>query len=823
VTASGQPPAPTARADAIDRWFARIFVAIAGLSWAGLLLAEVGAFRLGPLALLGGGVVAVGLVVIEAALRRDSRKRTSTASAFVVIALVAVAMAVVLPPGDPIVAGADESVYLHLASGIRRSGAILSSDPLLEETPQDDWPRLFSRDRYWPQRLNRFDGGVQIADSGPILQPGFFHLLPVAIAGVETLVGDRAGAYVPPVFAVLGMVALFLLARRLISAAAAVGAAGLVAISLAEAWCGRQPLSELPTQYFVMSGLLFFTWWHAERSVAAALLSGVAFGLAAFTRLDVLMLVTPMLILVLAVCWWDRLASRAAPSDERRALGRGLTALTITVVVVTGHALVHAATIAQPYTLRIGRHFLRDRTLPAFVVAAAALAAFAAIAALGHRRRWKVAALSRYLGPAIALVTIAIVLRHPQRLLESPLIYLLTGPGLALAAVGLVTWSWRDDASSWLVLLLAAASAVAYLDMPRDLPEMPSVFRRTLPVLFPLAALLLGALLVPPDARRWRRIAGAVAFLALGVAGARHITSIIGRPIPVGGRAALMEIARDVPASALLIVDGGFPSHAALALDFSLGRTAISGDFVFREDAPDRRAALSRLIAHIGATSRDVFFLGSASPSTLPTALPAGWTPFPVTTTRLEYEALERRRTGWPSEVQKVEQPVTLYRLVPPQGRIALPMRVDIGGPDLQLSQGGWYPAEAMLGTGGRWTGPSATARLPAAACPSDRRLVLQIRAATLRPAGLIQPRVRLSLNDTPIGELGPADSAFRVYALGLPLAAVSQVCTAPSTLGIETGTFVPARDAGSPDRRELGLAVDWVELTPDAGRNLRE
>ena len=821
MTASGQPPVPTARADAIDRWFARIFVAIAGLSWAGLLLAEVGAFRFGPLILLGGGCVAVGLAVIEAALRRDTKKRTSTASALAVIALAGLATAVVLPPGDPIVAGADESVYLHLASGIRRNGAILSSDRLLEETPRDDWPRLFSRDRHWPQRLNRFEGGVQIADSGTILQPGFFHLLPVAIAGVETLVGERAGAYVPPAFAVLGMVALFLLARRLTSAAAAAGAAGLVAISLAQAWCGRQPLSELPAQYFVISGLLFFTWWHADRSVAAALLSGVAFGLAAFTRLDVLMLVTPMLGLVLAVCWWDRLASRA-PTDERRAYGRGLTALTITVAVVTGHALVHAATIAQPYTLRIGRHFLRDRTLPAFVVAAAALAAFAAIAALGHRRRWRVAALSRYLGPAIALVTIAIVLRQPQRLLESPLIYLLTGPGLALAAVGLVAWSWRGDAPSWLVLLLAAASAVAYLDMPRDLPEMPSVFRRTLPVLFPLAALLVAAVLVPPAARRWRRILGILVLLALGVAGARHVTPIIGRPIPAGARAALTEIAGDVPASALVIVDRGFPSHAALALDFSLGRTALSGEFVFREDAADRRAALSRLITH-AAASREVFFLGNASLSTFPQALPAGWTPFPVKTTRMEYAALERRRTGWPSEVQKVEQLVTVYRLVSPQGRIALPMRLDIGGTDLQLSPDGWYPAEAMLDISGRWTGPSATARLPAVACPSDGRLVLHIRAATLRPAGLMQPRVRLSVNDVQIGELVPADSAFRVYALGLPLAAVTQVCAAPSTLGIETATFVPARDAGSPDRRELGLAVDWVEMTPDAGRNLRE
>ena len=91
MTASGQLPFPTARADAIDRWFARIFVAIAGLSWAGLLLAEAGAFRFGPLILLGGGIVAVGLVVIERALRRDTRNGTSTASALAVIALAGVA------------------------------------------------------------------------------------------------------------------------------------------------------------------------------------------------------------------------------------------------------------------------------------------------------------------------------------------------------------------------------------------------------------------------------------------------------------------------------------------------------------------------------------------------------------------------------------------------------------------------------------------------------------------------------------------------------------------------------------------------------------
>ena len=76
-------------------------------------------------------------------------------------------------------------------------------------------------------------------------------------------------------------------------------------------------------------------------------------------------------------------------------------------------------------------------------------------------------------------------------------------------------------------------------------------------------------------------------------------------------------------------------------------------------------------------------------------------------------------------------------------------------------------------------------------------------------------------MNDVQIGELAPADSAFRVYALGLPLAAVTQVCTAPSTSRHRdrAPSCRPAMRA-VPIARELGLAVDWVEVAPDAGRN---
>ena len=158
--------------------------------------------------------------------------------------------------------------------------------------------------------------------------------------------------------------------------------------------------------------------------------------------------------------------------------------------------------------------------------------------------------MSRYLGLAIVVVTTVIVLRQPQHLIESPLAYLLTGPGLALAAIGLVRWSQREDLSAWLVLLLATTSALAYLDMPRDLPEMPGVFRRTLPVLLPLAALLVADTLVPRGATRRRAIAGSLLLFALIVAGARHVVPVLGRELPSGSREAVAAIVGELPASA---------------------------------------------------------------------------------------------------------------------------------------------------------------------------------------------------------------------------------------------------------------------------------
>jgi hypothetical protein len=160
---------PAKAADAIERVFVRMFAAMAAVSWIGMVLAELGWFRPIPLAALAVLGMVVGGLSLERALRQQASRPLRPGDLLCVLALAAVAGAVVLPPGDPVVGGADESVYLSIASSLRHHGALMTPHTphtLLAEMLPEDWPRLFSRDRFWPQRLNRFDGGGLRRSSG---------------------------------------------------------------------------------------------------------------------------------------------------------------------------------------------------------------------------------------------------------------------------------------------------------------------------------------------------------------------------------------------------------------------------------------------------------------------------------------------------------------------------------------------------------------------------------------------------------------------------------------------------------------------------------
>jgi hypothetical protein len=87
------------------------------------------------------------------------------------------------------------------------------------------------------------------------------------------------------------------------------------------------------------------------------------------------------------------------------------------------------------------------------------------------------------------------------------------------------------------------------------------------------------------------------------------------------------------------------------------------------------------------------------------------------------------------------------------------------------------------------------------------------IRFASIRPATLAQPLVTVSIERQEVLRIAPQDSGFRVYLFRLPDRLQHDLCGTPATLTISADSFVPRRDAGLRDERELGIAVAWLEI----------
>jgi len=89
------------------------------------------------------------------------------------------------------------------------------------------------------------------------------------------------------------------------------------------------------------------------------------------------------------------------------------------------------------------------------------------------------------------------------------------------------------------------------------------------------------------------------------------------------------------------------------------------------------------------------------------------------------------------------------------------------------------------------------------------------IRFASIRPSTVAQPLVTVSIERQEVLRMSPQDSGFHVYLFGLPDRLTHDLCGSPATVTISADSFVPRRDAGLRDERELGIAVTWLELGP--------
>ena len=784
----------------VERAFSLAFVLVAALAWSSFTLSEFGLFtRTRLLALVLPLTVAGAWLVLRTA--RPAAARGSAPAVAGLVAVLLTAAVFTARPADYLVNGSDASVYLNMASAVEARGGLRVPDPLLDSLSPEARQGVFDRDPLPPQLFDFFPGGIQVAGDGETLQPNFFHLLPAALAGFTALTGGGArGLYLLPIAGLLTVCGVWLLGFRVSSPLTAVVASALLALNFAHIWYARYPMSEGLTGAFLVSGLLFAVRAADDQDAVSGLFAGAAFGLAALSRLEVILLACPLIVAYLIA------------TAIRRRWTRGSTLFAAAFMLLMTQAAFHALVTTGPYTERIlWRVFATDwwfsRTT---LLAPAAVAAAGVLGWLAWRRPWRAVQGSWIVRPALAVLLLVAIVRTWPQLWVGPAPLLFTPVGLVAMAFGAV-WLARDRPKPEVLLLVAlfVVSALVYVDAPRSGRWYPLAWRRLVPVVLPVGMLLIGHITTVLWRQgapwRWAGIA-LVGFLAVHSVRQSHVL-LAARPM-ADVRDQLAVVARSVPEEGVVLTDASAPSHFGLSLHFTFSRPVLA----VRND-PDR-SVVDGIATRLAAEGRPITLAVSPNPA------PGGLTraDFPgfdvehAFRAPLRWTELQRTANGVPRGVETIVAPLEFYALRPWTAGQA-PLTIEIGEGDFGARGPGFHGAERMGEASARWTNADAAIHLPPLESTSPLRLVL--RLAGPRPQQLAGPVAVITLGGETIFRSAPLAAGFTEINVDLDASSTARLTSGPTVLGIRTTPFVPRETGAGDDGRELGVVVDWIRIEP--------
>ena len=816
---------PAAR---VERWFLRVMLGVSVVAWLALLLAELGQFRLGLLALLLT-IGAFGLSLLVYAFRASPATPTAAAGwrtpALAATAGILLCAALFLPPYETAVAGGDATVYLNFGRQIAHHGALEFEDDLLRPLSIASRAELFLNrvpgDVAWTVRVgldgrpySRFPGGFLIPDIvDPTVTAGFSPLFPVLTALGHALVSPQGALVVAPLFATLSLIGLWCVARRLGGVRAAWLAAALTAVSLPQIWFAKLSVPETVAQCFVMAGVLAWLVACARGATRWALAAGWFLGLACFAKVDLLVLLPVFLLAVVAV----RLLARARPDDPPL-----LPALLAAFGLLVAHNFVHYLSFASHYKPYVAYLIRTSEVLgllreSALLQAGAALAAGLVVAAgvVGLRRpaeRWPRLLWGLAAVGALVVYGAAYVTATTGRLDETItwLSWYVSWPVLGLAALGLAGLGLapRAAAAPGLVFagLLLGVVGLQYLYDPLETGLQIGSMRRYVPVVLPLtmlfAALTAVGLLARVPAARYRAgLTLAAGALLVGLV-ARPSLAVVGLPLWDEALAQTAQVARLFPDQAVVLMS---PDLAGTHIPTSLAYLHDVDTILVQERNPDGEV-LRRVIGGWLARGRAVFVVVGQQEFSFfapDFALAA------VERAHIDLYTLERTRTRAPQAVVSTPIRLQLFQVTRTSG----PARtaIDVGTPaddllyDLQGFHGPERDGDPARGTF-RWTGPQASLTLPGG------EAVTLVVAGT-RPPGTPPAEISVWIGEQLVGErvLGETPQTIRLDRpeTGDP---------GPIDLTIQSTVFNSRSLGLSSDPRDLGVRLYRVavELPPD-------
>jgi hypothetical protein len=803
-----------------ERVFWHVVLSVAWSLALVLLLAALGAYNFNRLVVINAGIALALLAAGRGGLLYRGAAARPSWSALLPVGLVAIGLWQYFPPSEYVMGGKDPGAYLNEGVQLAQRGSLVTTDPLVADVPPGQ------RDLFFPFHRNpdyyslRFMGfWIRDPDAGTVVGQ-FPHLFPASVAVGYGLYGLSGAREAVGAWAMLGVVALYLVAVPLVGRAAAFGAALLLAVNIVQVWFARYPNSEHVMQALLLAASLAFARAREGLGLFGAI-AGALLGLLLFLRYDVV-----LALAAFAAAW-----TLLAVTRERTGWAFVLLPIAFGLVALEYWLGLMRAYAAYP----LG--YTRDRGGWLLVGLAFAAIWLFRMAVRTERwaefvRRWLPTGLAVTLG---ALAFYAYFLREAGgRTAEHDaaafrhFAWYVTPWGLLAGTAGLLllirTAFWRSPA----LFLTIAAYSVFFFYKTRIVPEHFWTSRRFLAIALP--AILLGAAALAAAAVRaltrrlpaasraadggWSRHAiQATAVLLLlaplAVAFWRAAAPVRAHVEYAGLIPRLEAVAGTLGDRDLVMVESRNASDThvlALPLAYIYARQVL----VLDNPRPDKQ--LMEAFLTWAATRYDrVLFMGGGGTDLLSRRMTAT----PLASWQFQIPEYHAPINAYPSGIRRKEFDFGLYQINLEVEPAHAPLTVSIGIGEMDELDVVRFHAKERHSSGVlfRWTRDVSYVLLgPAGA---DAREVTVWMSDGGRPAGAPRAEVEVAIEEHVIGN-ATADGELRPHTFAISPAVAEWMGRqdSPVRLRLRVPTWSPARDLGiASDPRELGVMVTQVEV----------
>jgi hypothetical protein len=774
-----------------------------------MALAALDLYRFPRLLLANAVVCGILVAVFRRRLGYGGTAARLTPTALVPAGLVILGALLYFPSAEYVIGGKDPGTYVNEGVQIAQRGSLIPRDPVVASVP------AASRDLFFPwHKSPNYYGlrfmGFFIRDPGTGEVVGQFpHLFPASIAIGYDLNGLTGARDAVGVWALLGLVAVYLVGARLIGTVAAAAACVLLAVNVIQVWFARYPNSETVMQALVFAALLAFARATEGSRLFFGTVAGALLGFMLFLRYDV----------VLAMAAFAA-AAAVMPTPQRIGAAFGIALIATAMAGLWYLANPMIAYSAYP----LG--FTRD-------VGGWALIAVALVAVAGFRwlmRRERLAGLVQTSLPLLlaAVATLLAAYAYFFRVADYPLAphdamafrtfaWYVTPWGLAAAVTGMAALTtvrfWRDPA----FFVTLSTFSLFFFYKTRIVPDHFWASRRFLAVILPGAMIVTAGLahliatrLLERQGRRPVWTGALLVTLLLPLGAAFWVASAPVRAhVEYGGLITDLErLAGRIGPRDLVVVesrDAGSDLHVlALPLAYIYAKDVL----VLNSAVPPKRP-IENFVSWASTTYDRVLFLGGGGTDLLSRYLSAR----PVATDSVHVSEYETRLNEYPQGVRRKDFEIGLYQLTRQDPVPRGPVSFDIGrNDDLALVR--FHARERLDGTGTpfRWTGAQSFIFLVGVS-PDVRQLTIWMSNGG-RPAKAPPATVEVALGEDALGT-ATVNAEMAPYTFPIPPLLAARAGETDDTVRVRlrVPAWVPAETGSGTDTRPLGVMVTRVEV----------